>query len=162
MSYIKTSLSSKETLIKDFPLHPFLYSTAYFMFFIAIVSAVFVFQFQSDPLMIKYSYGYSSFLYVIPGLLILMSLWKFFTLKSIEYGLTDRRIISKPTVLSRNTDEILNKSVESVKLTQSLVGRIFRFGDVEITGRGNEIVTLYNVAKPLVVKKMIEEEVFDA
>lgn len=78
------------------------------------------------------------------------------TLRFTEYGLTNRRVIKKTGVLSRNTAEMPLRSLETATLHQSLFDRIMGSGTVRMTGRGISDVILYGIDAPLEAKKRIE------
>jgi len=47
-------------------------------------------------------------------------------------------------------------SIETVDLRQSFWGRVFGYGNVEITGRGETAMVLDRIAHPIEVKREIE------
>ncbi|WP_205342102.1 PH domain-containing protein [Denitrificimonas caeni] len=90
------------------------------------------------------------------GLTALLALWEWLKLRSIEQGVTNKRVIRKSGIISRKTDEMKISSIETVEIDQSVLGRIFGFGNVKITGRGISDVVFMKVDNPLDVKKSIE------
>jgi uncharacterized membrane protein YdbT with pleckstrin-like domain len=73
-----------------------------------------------------------------------------------EIAVTDRRVIYKTGFISRKTNEMHMDKVESVEVNQSILGRIFDYGDVTMVGTGdsrfNEIKT---VASPIDLRNQI-------
>ena len=53
-----------------------------------------------------------------------------------ELAITDRRVISKLGFVGRQTWELNTGGIEGVQVKQSILGRIFNFGDLTVTGRG--------------------------
>jgi uncharacterized membrane protein YdbT with pleckstrin-like domain len=53
-----------------------------------------------------------------------------------EFGLTDRRIIAKTGLIERHSLEIVLPKVESIRVTQPLMGRILDYGTVVVRGTG--------------------------
>lgn len=101
-------------------------------------------------------------IWVIVGPLTLFISWLvalgiFLNLKGTERAVTNRRVIQKTGVISRNTDEMKVTSIETVELQQGIFQRIFGSGTVKITGRGISDVIMKNVDDPGQVKKAIEE-----
>jgi hypothetical protein len=47
-------------------------------------------------------------------------------------------------------------SIETVDLRQTFWGRVFGYGSVEITGRGETAMMLDRIARPIAVKRAIE------
>ena len=90
------------------------------------------------------------------GLLAPVALFIWLTLRSVEQGLTNKRVITKRGIISRKTDEMKISSVETVELDQGVFGRILGYGNVRITGRGTSDVIIRNVEDPMDVKRRIE------
>ena len=73
-----------------------------------------------------------------------------------EMGVTNRRLVFKHGFIRRRTGEIRLESIESVSMGNSLIGRIFGYGDITVTGRGNAHVTVPGLASIVEVKKAID------
>ncbi|MBP7189323.1 MAG: PH domain-containing protein, partial [Thiopseudomonas sp.] len=58
--------------------------------------------------------------------------------------------------VSRKTEEMKVSSIETVEIDQGVLGRIFGFGTVKVTGRGISDVLFSKIDDPLGVKKSIE------
>lgn len=134
-SYIEQSLNKNETLIATFKFH----WSAWIPFWLFVVLAP-----------------------VTLGISLIFALASYLTLKCTERGVTSRRVIQKKGVISRKTDEMKLSAVETVEIQQGILGRIFGFGTIQVTGRGISKVVLKGVDDPLKVKRTIEEaEDFD-
>jgi uncharacterized membrane protein YdbT with pleckstrin-like domain len=59
--------------------------------------------------------------------------WRFTT-----YTITDRRVLVSRGVLSRYTESISLDRIQDTSVTQSLLGRLFRAGNVEIESAGRD------------------------
>jgi len=90
------------------------------------------------------------------GLTLILAFWEWLKLRTLEQGVTNKRVIRKTGIISRKTDEMKIGSIETVEIDQGIFGRIFGFGSVKITGRGISDVTLKSIDSPLEVKKAIE------
>ncbi len=66
-----------------------------------------------------------------------------------ELAVTDRRVIFKRGLIRRHTVEMNMDKVESVDVDQSILGRIFNYGDVTIRGTGASIEPLRMIDDPL-------------
>jgi uncharacterized membrane protein YdbT with pleckstrin-like domain len=53
-----------------------------------------------------------------------------------EIAVTDLRVIYKTGLLTRLTDEMPLGKVENIEITQSIFGRIFGYGNVDVQGTG--------------------------
>ncbi|CAN5514721.1 hypothetical protein BH11PSE7_BH11PSE7_06740 [soil metagenome] len=72
-----------------------------------------------------------------------------------ELVLTDRRIITKRGLVSRNTVEMNLAKVESLQVNQGLMGRMFNYGDVSVVGTGSSLEPLYGISNPLELRKKL-------
>ena len=68
---------------------------------------------------------------------------------STELAVTDRRVIFKRGLVRRHTVEMNMDKVESVDVDQSIIGRIFNYGDVTVRGTGASIEPLRMIDDPL-------------
>jgi len=66
-----------------------------------------------------------------------------------ELAVTDRRVIFKRGLIRRHTVEMNMDKVESVDVDQSVLGRIFNYGDITIRGTGETMETLHAIDHPL-------------
>ena len=73
--------------------------------------------------------GFLYILLLIPGFIILI---KFLTWNSQRFIITNHRVININGVVNKNVIDSSLEKVNDVKLTQSYLGRIFNYGDIEI------------------------------
>jgi uncharacterized membrane protein YdbT with pleckstrin-like domain len=71
---------------------------------------------------------------------------KYFT---TELAITNKRVIAKFGLIRRSTIEINLQKIESIQVHQSILGRIFNFGSVVVSGAGNPRAVIPNISKPL-------------
>lgn len=156
MSYLKESLSEGEEIKKEFKLHWILWMPAYSTGIIGVMA--FIGVYWSVAKMI--GGGVGVFLASASLLLafLLASVFMVLMLQTQEQGVTNKRIVKKTGLVARNTQEISLKALETVEIKQSILGRIFGFGNVEITGRGAASISFKSLANPLDVKRAIENE----
>jgi iron(III) transport system permease protein len=74
-----------------------------------------------------------------------------------ELVLTDRRIITKRGFISRDTVEMNLGKVESLHVTQGLLGRILGYGDVTVVGTGSSLEPLRGISRPLELRRKLGE-----
>ena len=72
-----------------------------------------------------------------------------------EIAVTDRRVIYKKGLIRRQTYEMNMDKVESVKIDQSILGRMLDYGDVTILGTGEGFETLRTIASPIDIRNSI-------
>jgi uncharacterized membrane protein YdbT with pleckstrin-like domain len=74
---------------------------------------------------------------------------------STEIAVTDRRIILKRGFVRRHTVEMNMNKVESVDVDQTLIGRIFDYGNVTIRGTGSSFEKLRMIDSPLKLRTTV-------
>jgi uncharacterized membrane protein YdbT with pleckstrin-like domain len=74
-----------------------------------------------------------------------------------EFVITNKRIIMKTGLIAVKTLELNLSKVESVKVNQSVIGRILGFGHVVIIGTGGTQETFVNIRKPSEFRKKFQE-----
>jgi uncharacterized membrane protein YdbT with pleckstrin-like domain len=74
---------------------------------------------------------------------------------STELAVTDRRVIFKRGLIRRHTVEMNMDKVESVDVDQSILGRIFNYGDVTVRGTGASIEPLRLIDDPLAFRSHV-------
>lgn len=129
MSYIEESLSNGESVREIFYFH---WITTY-LIFLGFLAAV-----------------------LTLGVWLLPAILQWLTWKYTEQGVTNKRIITKYGIISRHTNEIKLTAIESVSMTQGIVARLFGYGTVKVTGRGNACLTINWVEDPVRVKRELE------
>jgi uncharacterized membrane protein YdbT with pleckstrin-like domain len=72
-----------------------------------------------------------------------------------EIDVTDRRVVYKRGFIRRHTVEMNMDKVESVDVDQSLLGRVFDYGDIVIRGTGAGIEPLRGIDSPLAFRNAV-------
>ena len=66
-----------------------------------------------------------------------------------ETDVTNLRVVHKTGFIKRRTFEMSLDKVESVDVNQSILGRLFNYGDVTVRGVGEGAETIRTIASPL-------------
>jgi uncharacterized membrane protein YdbT with pleckstrin-like domain len=72
-----------------------------------------------------------------------------------ETDITNRRVVHRDGVIKRDTFEMSLDKVESVDVSQSIMGRILDYGDVTILGVGEGKKAIKTIAAPLAFRNFI-------
>ena len=76
-----------------------------------------------------------------------------------EFGVTNKRILIKVGLIRRHSIEILLDKVEGVQVDQGVMGRIFNYGSVLISGLGGTRESFRDVARPLEFRRRVQESI---
>lgn len=72
-----------------------------------------------------------------------------------EFDVTDRRIVHKTGFIERRTVEMNMDKVESVDVNQSIMGRLFDYGEVVVHGVGESWEPVRTIGSPLTFRNYI-------
>jgi uncharacterized membrane protein YdbT with pleckstrin-like domain len=75
---------------------------------------------------------------------------------SSEFAITNKRVVIKVGFINRKTLEMVLTKVETVRVDQSIIGRVLNYGTIVVTGTGgtNEPFTL--IANPLEFRRQVQ------
>lgn len=74
-----------------------------------------------------------------------------------ELAITNKKIIAKFGFIKRDTIELLLSKAESVQVNQSILGRMFNYGSVVVSGAGNPQAPVPGIASPIEFRKRFME-----
>jgi len=69
--------------------------------------------------------------------------------KTTELAITSKRVIAKFGFIRRRTVELNINKVESIQVDQSVIGRMFNFGTLVISGAGDPQAPIPGISDPL-------------
>jgi uncharacterized membrane protein YdbT with pleckstrin-like domain len=76
---------------------------------------------------------------------------------STELAVTNKRLIAKFGFISRETVELNIVRIESIQISQGLIGRIFNFGSLLMSGTGTTSAPIPGIANPLAFRNQFFE-----
>jgi membrane protein YdbS with pleckstrin-like domain len=82
-------------------------------------------------------------------LVLLAVAWRIFLYLGTEFGVTNKRLLLKKGIIRIAVAEIPFDRIESLFCRQGLLGRIFNYGTVCVTGVGGTKTEFYMVSRPL-------------
>jgi uncharacterized membrane protein YdbT with pleckstrin-like domain len=146
MSYIDRDLLTGERIVYRGKLHWFIFVPGIFWALVAI--AIVILSHQNPAL---------SIIRVVAGLWALYVLMKAFIVRmSTELAVTNKRVIYKSGLISRNTMELNHAKIESIREEQGVLDRLFDCGSLVIEGTGGGKEYLRNIDAPLTFKKQAQ------
>ena len=104
-------------------------------------------------------------LYIVSGLVLLpvfgigLLLWivAYIKYKTTELAITNKRVIAKFGFISRRTIEININKVESIQVDQGILGRVFNYGTLMVSGAGNPQAPIPGISDPIQFRKAFVE-----
>ncbi|MEO8158755.1 MAG: PH domain-containing protein [Betaproteobacteria bacterium] len=84
---------------------------------------------------------------------LLLWLWAWIVYATTELAITNKRVIAKTGLIQRRTIEMFLEKIESIQVDQSVLGRMFNFGSVIISGTGVHSAPFRNISDPLTLRK---------
>lgn len=87
------------------------------------------------------------------GVGLLFWLAAFIRYKTTELAITNKRVIAKFGFISRHTVEMNISKVESIQVTQGILGRIFDFGTLIIAGTGSQQAPIPGISDPMAFRR---------
>ena len=76
--------------------------------------------------------------------------------RNSEFAVTNKRVIIKLGVLTTRSVEVLLPKIESITVTQSLVGRMFGYGEIVVIGTGGTEEPFAGIQAPLDFRQAIQ------
>ncbi len=145
MSYIDENLLPDEHVVCRAELHWIIFARA---ILVLVVGLVLVFV----PRI-----GQAGLVVLLLGVVMLVP--PFVAYRTTELGVTNKRVIVKTGLVRRRTLELLLRQVEAILVDQSLLGRLFGFGSITLTGTGGVREIFHRVRGPLELRRRIQGQV---
>ncbi|HEY5618757.1 MAG TPA: PH domain-containing protein [Vicinamibacterales bacterium] len=142
MGYIEANLLPDETVVLRARLHWLIFGKA------TLVVALGMILLAVEPTV--------GTLVVLVGLVMSLPAW--IAYKTSEFGVTTKRVIVKVGLVQRQTLELLLRQVEAISVDQSIMGRMFDYGSVTLSGTGGVRGVFHNIAEPLEFRRKIQSQ----
>lgn len=149
MSYVDENLLPGEQVIYRAELHKIIYTGPATLAVLALLFIVIV------------SSGEGTSGLAVIGAIVLVAAGiaaagNYVTASSSEFAVTNRRVLIKVGILHRHTVELLLHKVEGVGVDQGVLGRLFDFGSIIVTGTGGTKEHFANIADPLEFRRQVQ------
>ena len=146
MSYVKSVLQPGENIRFMTDIHWMVYLPGLLLLAVAIAVYVVAWWFVAPGTLAVLLHWLAGILFAGAAILLFIGWFKRWT---TEVAVTDKRIIYKRGFISRYTIEMHLDKVESVDVDQSILGRIFGYGDILVRGVGASLEPLRNIESPI-------------
>jgi len=142
VGYVERNLLPDERVVYKTRRHWVLFLKPILLTLAGVVLAVLLAQVADPPWL-----WYVGLAVAVAGALWWLVRW--IELMTSEFAVTSMRLIFKVGLVARYTTELLLSKVESIAVTQSLLGRVLNYGDLTVTGTGNTREVFTRVHDPV-------------
>ncbi|HEX5254593.1 MAG TPA: PH domain-containing protein [Mycobacterium sp.] len=95
------------------------------------------------------------------GLLCPVLLIPYIQRATTDLGVTNKRVIAKSGLISRRTVEQRIQKIESIRVSQGIIGRMLDYGTIMVHGTGGATTPIRSVADPFAFKRAVESVIDD-
>lgn len=145
MSYVDKSLIPGETVQARAQLHWYMYFWPFMILLIGVAGAITL----RDKWLLAAPFALIAFF----GAWKYLQAWIFGW--TTELAVTNYRVIAKHGLIWRETIEQILNRIDSIEVSQSLLGRMLDFGTIQITGIGVTHTPLQMIADPLGFRRLV-------
>jgi uncharacterized membrane protein YdbT with pleckstrin-like domain len=78
-----------------------------------------------------------------------------------DLGVTNKRVIAKAGLISRHTVEQRIQKIESIRVSQGIMGRLLDYGTIMVHGTGGATTPIKMVGDPFAFKRAVESVLDD-
>jgi uncharacterized membrane protein YdbT with pleckstrin-like domain len=156
MGYVDNNLIQGEQVTYRAPLHWKVMLGPLLISLLLLVVAFFVYQ-QGSGSESSNAFSIVALILAVIAIIPLLKAWT--TMSSAEFAVTNKRVILKTGVIHNKTAEMFLTKIESVGVDQTILGRIFGYGSIELRGTGGSLEPFSNVSRPLEFRRQIQEQI---
>jgi uncharacterized membrane protein YdbT with pleckstrin-like domain len=146
MSYIDANLLAGERVVYRTRLHWLLFMTP--VLFTAIVLLPIAWLLANGT--------WSHYAWIPVALASLLLLATFIKRQSSDFAVTNKRVMMKVGVFNTRSIELVLSKIEAIAVNQSLMGRIFGYGDIVVTGSGGTKEAFSHIQAPLAFRRAVQ------
>jgi|HubBroStandDraft_6_1064221.scaffolds.fasta_scaffold537452_2 uncharacterized membrane protein YdbT with pleckstrin-like domain len=148
MGYVDSNLLPGEAITYRAKLHPMIFAGAGFL------TAIAVGLFAISAIESAGGFGVAGAVIVL--IAAIRGVSGFLRYVSSEFAITDKRVVIKVGLLKRHTVELLLTKVETIGVDQTILGRIFNYGTIIVTGTGGTKEPFSSIANPLEFRRQVQ------
>lgn len=150
LSFIDKNLLENEVVIYRAQMHWIIFLNTFIYLLLSVLACAFNLRLaQSNQLLWAIS---------LLGLLLALisGISSYIRYKTSEFAITNKRVLIKIGFIRRHSLEVLLHKVEGIGVNQSILGRVFGFGTITVTGTGGTKETFDQIAAPLEFRKQVQ------
>lgn len=97
--------------------------------------------------------------WIFSGIFLLLGvIWAIIINNGKRFILTNKRLILKTGIIMRESNELMLRKCEGIKVRQTILGRIFNYGDVQVS-TGEEVDTFRYIWNPVGFSTKVNEQI---
>jgi uncharacterized membrane protein YdbT with pleckstrin-like domain len=150
MTYLDDHLLSGEQIIYRARLHWIIFGASIIMVALGLVLAIVLQSIQP---------GYWFLGLALVGIGLLLAIGPAIRYISSEFAVTDKRVLAKHGFIERESIETLLSKIEAIGVDQGIIGRVFDYGSITITGTGGTEEFFPRISQPLEFRRQIQSQV---
>lgn len=150
MSYLDDHLLAGERIVYRARLHWTIFLTSIVVILLGVALGILLQVVEP-----AYSYAGAG----LAGIGMLLAIGPAIRYVTSEFAVTDKRVLGKVGFIERESDETLLSKVEAIAVDQGVLGRVFGFGTVTITGTGGTQEVFSGIAEPLEFRRQIQSQI---
>lgn len=147
MSYIDRNLIEGERVVYRTRLHWLVFAMPILVTVVVLLPAAW-FLLQSP--------NWQGFAWVPLVVALLVLLPAFIKRQSSDFAVTNKRVMMKSGVMTTRSVELLLNKIEAIAVDQSLVGRMFGYGNIVVTGSGGTREAFSQIQSPLEFRRAVQ------
>jgi len=150
MSYLDDHLLAGERIAYRARLHWTIFLTAIVVVLLGVALAILLQVFEP-------AYAYAGL--GLSGIGLLLAIGPAIRYVTSEFAVTDKRVLGKVGFIERESDETLLSKIEAIAVDQGVIGRMFGFGTLTITGTGGTQEVFSGISDPLQFRRQIQSQI---
>jgi uncharacterized membrane protein YdbT with pleckstrin-like domain len=147
MSYIDRNLIEGERVVYRTRLHWLVFAMPILVTIVMLLPAAW---FLLD------SPNWQGFAWVPLVVALLVLLPAFIKRQSSDFAVTNKRVMMKSGVMTTRSVELLLNKIEAIAVDQSLLGRMFGYGNIVVTGSGGTREAFSQIQSPLEFRRAVQ------
>ncbi len=152
MGYAEKHLLDGERIVYRARLHRIIFVPPLMLALLGVVLAIWIHVSLANPM----AAGILGGAFLIVALLVAIP--RFIRYTSSEFVVTNKRVIVKIGFVQRQTLELVLAKVETIGVEQTILGRIFNFGTIIVTGTGGTKEPFKDIASPIKFREMVQSQ----
>jgi hypothetical protein len=95
----------------------------------------------------------------LTGIGVFMLIESYLRVQRTELAVTNRRVLAKFGLISRNTVELFLSKVEGANVEQGIIGRMLGYGSIHVKGTGTGMTPIDGIGYPEMFQRVLLEQI---